>query len=431
MNKKNLKARTVTLISLTILLILNSIFLFSYYFFYVSDKLANDLIAAKNKNYTHIYHITTGIKGKNLPDSIDVIESYVKKHGGYVTLKDENKNILFTNNSDKRKLFSSSAIIYINDNEYELSYSIISMTPGVKIIRSFIIYELILITTIVIIAFFISSKKVMTPMEIITKDINNYKIGIRPMKRDMPKNMEQIQNAFVDLVDDLEAQKDYQNQIIASISHDIKTPLTSVIGYADRLKNNNLTEERKKIYMNKIYNKALLIKDILEEFDDYQSCNLKETMKFKEVIINDMCDYIKNDFETELSDKNIELIINNNCNGKKLLVDRVKMRRVVGNIINNSVTNFNGRKGKIVINIYSKNNKVYFDIGDNGGGIKDEKILKRIFEPLFTSDPSRKISGLGLSICKQIISAHDGNITAKNNDFGGLSIIFMLPKCKN
>ena len=105
--------------------------------------------------------------------------------------------------------------------------------------------------------------------------------------------MEKIQNSFVDMVESLEVEKEHQNQIIASISHDIKTPLTSVIGYTDRLKNNELDEEKRKKYIDKIYSKAILMKEILEEFDDYQSCNIKETMKFEKILISDLESYIK------------------------------------------------------------------------------------------------------------------------------------------
>ena len=244
----------------------------------------------------------------------------------------------------------------------------------------------------------------------------------------MPKNMQQIQNAFVDMVDSLELEKENQNQIIASISHDIKTPLTSVIGYADRLKNSNLSDEKKQKYIDKIYNKALTMKGILEEFDDYQSCNIKETLKLEKVTIKSILEYVKKDFEDELLDKNIKLSIKTNCNEKFINVDQVKLKRVFSNVITNSVTHFNGKAGVINIDVTSRANLIRFEIADNGGGIADEKDLKRIFEPLYTSDPSRKISGLGLSICKQIISSLDGRIYAKNNSIGGLSIIFVLPK---
>ena len=424
---KKMKSKTVALLIIIVLLAVNSGLLFSYYSFYLSDRMITDLTEAKNQNYNSLYAIAKTIDGKNLDDSIKVIKSYTKENGGYVTLKDSKKNVIYTNKKESDKLFSSTIIIYINDNEYELTYSRISMLPGMKLIRNFIVYEIILVSTSVIIAFFVSSKKLIDPIETITKDINDYKYGKRPYKRKMPKKMQRIQNTFVDMVDSLEIEKDYQNQIIASIFHDIKTPLTSVIGYADRLKNKNLTEDKKIKYIDKIYNKAFLIKEILEEFDDYQSCNLKETLKFDNISIKELCNNIKKDFEEELNDKKIALKITSNCDDKVISVDVVKLRRVFSNIITNSVTHFKGKQGVINVVISYKRNFFKFEVADNGGGIANARDIKKIFEPLYTTDPSRKIPGLGLSICKQIVSAHDGRIYAENNDIGGLSIIFILP----
>lgn len=93
------------------------------------------------------------------------------------------------------------------------------------------------------------------------------------------------------------------------------------------------------------------------------------------------------------------------------------------NIITNSIRQLNKEKKIIKINIIKKESFIIFEIADNGYGVKD---VKKIFEPLYTTDPSRKISGLGLSICEEIITSHEGNIKAINNEMGGLSIIFTL-----
>jgi signal transduction histidine kinase len=424
---KKVKSKTITLLLVIILLAINSGLLFSYYNFYLSDKIFSDLTSAKNQNYGNLYAISKTLEDKTLDEAIEEIELYTNEHGGYVSLKDDDGKVVYTNKKDLNKLFSSTMIVYIEDDEYELTYSRISILPGMRFIRNFIVYEIILVSTFVIIAFFISSKKLIDPIETITNDINDYKYGKRPFKRKMPKKMQKIQNTFVDMVDSLEIEKDYQNQIIASISHDIKTPLTSVIGYADRLKNNDLSYDKKINYVNKIYNKALLMKEILEEFDDYQSCNIKETLKLENVSIEKVCKSIKRDFEEELKDKKITLKINSSCNNKNVCVDIVKLKRVFSNIITNSVTHFKNKPGVINIDIQYKKGKIRFEVLDNAGGIPNEDDLKKIFEPLYTTDPSRKISGLGLSICKQIISSHDGMIYAKNNSIGGQSIIFVLP----
>lgn len=420
--------KTLTLFISIILLAVNSGLLFSYYNFYLSDKMASDLASAREKNHNSIYIITKSIEGKTKREAIDLIKLYVKNNGGYITIKDTLGNIVYTNNKDLSKIFSTTTMINIDNEIYELTFSKVYKTPGIKIFRNFMIYEIIIVSGVIIFLFFISSKQLIDPIETITKDINDYKFGKRPFKRKMPKKMQQIQNAFVDMVDSLELEKENQNQIIASISHDIKTPLTSVIGYSDRLKNKDLTDEKKEKYINKIYDKALNMKAILEEFDDYQSCNIKDTLKLEKISINDVLQCVKNDFEDELNDKNIKLEIASTCNQREITVDLVKLKRVFSNIITNSATHFNGRKGLIKIDVVQKGNMIRFELLDNGGGVKTDTDLKRIFEPFYTTDPSRKISGLGLSICKQIISSFDGRIYAKNNKIGGLSIIFVIPK---
>lgn len=420
--------KTLTLFISIILLAVNSGLLFSYYNFYLSDKMASDLASAREKNHNSIYIITKSIEGKTKREAIDLIKLYVKNNGGYITIKDTLGNIVYTNNKDLSKIFSTTTMINIDNEIYELTFSKVYKTPGIKIFRNFMIYEIIIVSGVIIFLFFISSKQLIDPIETITKDINDYKFGKRPFKRKMPKKMQQIQNAFVDMVDSLELEKENQNQIIASISHDIKTPLTSVIGYSDRLKNKDLTDEKKEKYINKIYDKALNMKAILEEFDDYQSCNIKDTLKLEKISINDVLQCVKNDFEDELNDKNIKLEISSTCNQREITVDLVKLKRVFSNIITNSATHFNGRKGLIKIDVVQKGNMIRFELLDNGGGVKTDTDLKRIFEPFYTTDPSRKISGLGLSICKQIISSFDGRIYAKNNKIGGLSIIFVIPK---
>ena len=146
---------------------------------------------------------------------------------------------------------------------------------------------------------------------------------------------------------------------------------------------------------------------------------------FKVAILHDTIEDTTTTYD-DLKEKKINLIINNNAKNKFIKIDYIKIKRIFSNVITNSVKNFNGKPGAIKINVTYDKEKVRFEVADNGGGV-DEKNLKKIFKPLYTTDPSRKISGLGLSICKQIISAHDGNIHAKNNSENGLSIIFYIP----
>ena len=84
-------------------------------------------------------------------------------------------------------------------------------------------------------------------------------------------------------------------------------------------------------------------------------------------------------------------------------------------------------KGHITIECKDDKDYFYFKFSDNGKGVPEEN-LNKIFDPLFTTDKSRKISGLGLSITKEIVSMHGGNIKAYNNKDKGLTIEFSISK---
>ena len=254
--------------------------------------------------------------------------------------------------------------------------------------------------------------------------MNNYKLGILPKKRKIRGEIDSLQNDFVDLVNNLEEEKQKQNRMIASISHDIKTPLTSILGYSERLiTSKNLSSATKEKYAQTIFNKSIVMKEIIEEFDNYLSCNIKDNNKVSKISIKTLVDYLNNYYKEDLKEKNITLKIKSTCYNSYLLVDFAKLKRVFSNIITNSIRQLNKEKKIIKINIIKKESFIIFEIADNGYGVKD---VKKIFEPLYTTDPSRKISGLGLSICEEIITSHEGNIKAINNEMGGLSIIFTL-----
>lgn len=102
------------------------------------------------------------------------------------------------------------------------------------------------------------------------------------------------------------------------------------------------------------------------------------------------------------------------------------MKRVISNMVSNS-TRYLKNGGKIMIDISEEGKFYKFVIKDNGPGV-NEKIINKIFDPLFTTDSSRKISGLGLSICKEFIEMHGGTLKAYNDE--GLVLEFILPKAK-
>jgi len=422
--------RRKTIYSIITLFILNTILLMTYYHFFIVKNI-NKKQTEVNQRYEQTLQEIVPILENSTLDSIDVIaDSIIERYDAIINIKDSNGKTIYTNDKDTAsEIYKVTTLIEIEDSNYLVTYyddSDVTIS-SFNIARDLIIFQVLLLILFGVGGIFTANSKVLSPLVKLQNDMKNYKYGILPKYSKIKTNLDEMQNTFVSVVEDLEKEKNKQSRIIASISHDIKTPLTSIMGYADRLKNVELKEETKKEYINKIYNKSLDMKELIEEFDDYLSCNIKETLKMEKIMVKELLNELRNDYNLDLNEKNIKLIIKSNCDKNSLLIDKIKIKRVFSNIISNSIKHSKNEKLEITIYATKKGNEILFTVSDNGGGVKKEDINK-IFEPLYTTDPGRKIPGLGLSICKQIIELHGGTIEAKNNINKGLSISFALKR---
>ena len=412
------------------LLVVNTVLLMTYYNLFLVKNI-NKKQTEVNEKYEKTLNEIVPILENSTLDNIKVIsDSIVERYKAIINIKDSNGKIIYTNdkNTDS-EIYKVTTLIEIEDTNYLVTYyddSDISLS-AFSIARDLIIFQILLLILFAIGGIFTANIKVLSPIVKLQNDMKNYKYGILPKYSKIRTNLDEMQNTFVSVVEDLENEKSKQSRIIASISHDIKTPLTSIMGYADRLKNVELKEETKKEYVNKIYNKSLVMKELIEEFDDYLSCNIKETLKMEKVNVKVLLDELKQDYYDELTEKGIKFAIKSNCDMNSLLIDKTKVKRVFSNIISNSIKHSKSDKPEITIYANKKGNEILFTVSDNGGGV-NKNDLNKIFEPLYTTDPARKIPGLGLSICKQIIELHGGTIEAKNNANKGLSISFTLKR---
>ena len=217
-----------------------------------------------------------------------------------------------------------------------------------------------------------------------------------------------------------------RKEFVANVSHELKTPLTSIKGYSETILNGGLTEAEIQKFSKVINTEAnrmdRLVADLLQlSRFDYKKINFKKMMFSLDSLAQSVCEKLKYLASEKKHKLECEVLIP----PPNVYADKDAIEQVIINIVTNSIK-YTKDGGIIKIYVGAINGRAYFKVVDNGIGIPEQD-LKRIFEPLYTTDPSRKISGLGLSICKQIIGAHQGRIYAKNNDIGGLSIIFWLP----
>lgn len=253
-----------------------------------------------------------------------------------------------------------------------------------------------------------------------------YENGIKPKRSESHTQIGLLQNRFVEMTETIDKQQENQRRIIASISHDIKTPLTSIMGYAELLKKENLSEERKQRYLSTVYQKSIDIKSLIDDFDEYLSYKMESSSRKTKMSVREMMEKLTDGYEEELSHYGIKFIYKKTDCDAFTDVDIIKMRRVIGNIISNSTKHFKNDK-KIIEVVCTDDSKAFtITISDNGEGVPEDK-LEMIFEPLYTSDEGRKVAGLGLAICKEIVESHDGAIYAeKSKKYGGLSIVIKL-----
>lgn len=240
----------------------------------------------------------------------------------------------------------------------------------------------------------------------------------------------QVYKRFVSVTENLNRQQNNQRRIIASISHDIKTPLTSIMGYTERLKNSNIPEERKERYLDTVYTKSREIRQLVDEFDEYLGYNLITNLKTELISVEELCEMVRNSYSDEFESSGVSFRVINDCSPKdSVYADIQKIKRVFNNIYSNSFKHMNKEEKIIETRFFSDRKKIYLTITDNGEGVSEDK-LDIIFEPLYTSDEGRKVAGLGLANCREIISAHEGKIHAENAENGGLRIYIELNKIR-
>lgn len=260
-------------------------------------------------------------------------------------------------------------------------------------------------------------------------NIERYESGIKPKRSSRRSQIGLLQNRFVDMTETIDKQQQNQRRIIASISHDIKTPLTSIMGYTELLKKENLSEERKQRYLSTVYQKSVDIKSLIDDFDEYLSYNMESSLRKSKMTVSDMMEKLTDGYEEELAQLDVRFIWEGTQIKEYVDVDIIKMRRVIGNIISNSTKHFDSENRIIEVECFSDTKNLTVKISDNGEGVDEDK-LEVIFEPLYTSDEGRKVAGLGLAICKEIVESHGGTIYAERSKYGGISIVIKLKLIK-
>ena len=356
----------------------------------------------------------------NIDELINNLDEYSKEKDINYNLVDSKDKVI--KDSEKGLSFFTS-FIEVDNELYYIEFTSNNIKDINNLIKEASVFQIIVFLIIYLLVFIAARLTIIKPTEGIINDIKNYKFGKKIERKPIRGELGLIQNEFVSLTERLDLEKKEQHRIISSISHDIKTPLTSIIGYGDLIKEEDDLKVIKK-HNNKITDKALNIKEILSTFDDYLVNYENAPLKLNKFVISDLVNKINNDYKLDLENNNIKLEVITKLNDEVIYIDGVKLKRIFSNLISNSIRYITSN-GKITIEILKDDKDYIFKIKDNGKGV-DKAILDKLFDPFYTTDKSRKISGLGLSICKEFVELHGGNIKAKNLK-KGFEIEFTIP----
>ena len=223
-------------------------------------------------------------------------------------------------------------------------------------------------------------------------------------------------------------------ELISNISHDLKTPVTTIKGYAEGIMDGVAdTPDKVAKYVRTIYNKASEMDVLINELTLYSKIDTNRIpYNFTILSVNDYFNDCSEDLSLDLEAKNVEFGYFNYVEPKvKVIADPEQIKRVVHNIVNNSVKYMDKDKPKINLRVKDVGDFVQIEIEDNGKGIAS-KDLPNVFERFYRTDASRNSSkggsGIGLSIVKKIIEEHGGKIWATSREHTGTTMYFVLRK---
>ena len=229
-----------------------------------------------------------------------------------------------------------------------------------------------------------------------------------------------------------EHENELKRHLTQNISHELKTPVSSILGYMESiLENPEMDAERQRFFVERSFQQAQRLRDLLQDISTLNKMDEAKRLFDKEPCnISEVIQDVLNDVHLEIEQKECTILTNFQSE-TSIQGNRSLIYSIFRNLLDNAL-NYAGEKITIDINCYREDEDfVYFSFSDNGVGVSEEH-LARLFERFYRVDKgrSRKVggTGLGLAIVKNAIIFHKGTISAKTVPGGGLSFIFSLRK---
>ena len=238
------------------------------------------------------------------------------------------------------------------------------------------------------------------------------------------------------LKDSVDARLRYEasrREMLAGISHDLRTPLTSVKGYVEGLQDGVAdTDEKRARYLGAIHRRALDMEALVDSLSVLARLeNEGFRCRLERVNLAEWLGRMVEELREEAERKRVTLSLEDRCPGAEVLLDLQEMRRVLVNLMENSAKYRRGEEAHFRLTVSAAGEGVEIEAADDGPGVRSED-LPHLFESFYRGDRARTEpgSGLGLAIVNRIVEGHGGRISARNVPDGGLAVTLWLPSAK-
>lgn len=234
------------------------------------------------------------------------------------------------------------------------------------------------------------------------------------------------------LAQEVQNLEDYRKKFIANISHDFRSPLTSIKGYVEAMKDGTIPYELQGKYLDVILFEVERLTKLTSDLLELNAMDNRRELDITEFDINTIIKKTAASFEGACTKKRLVLELVFAEKETFVLADLSRIQQVLYNLIDNAIK-FSNNDSSIIVSVETKSSKVFVSVKDFGIGIPKESI-KRIWERFYKTDISRgkdkRGTGLGLPITKEIITAHNENINVISTEGVGTEFIFSLQQAE-
>lgn len=316
-----------------------------------------------------------------------------------------------------------------------------------KVIQVNLLSMLVIIIGVIITSYFVFVYFLRTyiyrKIKLIYKNIRSTKVSAKESSKDIDLSTNYIDDVGTEVanwaakrteeIESLKAMETYRRNFMGDISHELKTPIFNIQGYIHTLLEGGLYDEKiNKSFLLRAANNVERLHTIVQDLEEISRLESGEmALDIQSFSILDLSKEVIEDLEMMSNELNISILLKEGADQSfKVRADREKIRRVLMNLVTNSIK-YGKQNGHTKIGFYDMESYILVEVADNGIGI-DEKYLKRVFERFFRADKSRSRkqggSGLGLSIVKHIVEAHDQTINLRSTSGLGSTFGFTLEK---